>query len=95
MKEKIRFGIFETNSSSTHSMTMCTKEDYNKWAKGEKILDKWEHKLVDVSPSNFKDKRLYTMKRYNEEIEYETFYEEFETPSGDKVVAFGYYGYDG
>ena len=32
---KIRKGLFETNSSSTHSLTMCTKEDYGKWEKGE------------------------------------------------------------
>ena len=29
-----------------------------------------------------------------ENEDYETFKEEYETPSGDKVVAFGYYGYN-
>ena len=31
----IRKGTFETNSSSTHSLTMCTKEEYDKWIIGE------------------------------------------------------------
>ena len=31
----IRRGVFETNSSSTHSITMCSKEDYDKWERGE------------------------------------------------------------
>lgn len=32
---KIRKDLFETNSSSTHSLTMCPKEDYEKWKNGE------------------------------------------------------------
>lgn len=31
----VRQSIFETNSSSTHSLTMCMKETYEKWRKGE------------------------------------------------------------
>ena len=92
--KQIRRGVFETNSSSTHSITMCNKDDYSKWEAGKKLLDRWGRRLVDVSPENLEDEGLYTMKRYDNEIEYETFYKEFETPSGDKVVAFGYYGED-
>jgi len=35
----IRRGVFETNSSSTHSITMCSKEEYEKWESGEVLLD--------------------------------------------------------
>ena len=28
MKRKIRRGVFETNSSSTHSLTICTEEEF-------------------------------------------------------------------
>lgn len=28
---QIRRNIFETNSSSTHSLTICKREDYEKW----------------------------------------------------------------
>ena len=38
MKRQIRRGVFETNSSSTHSLTMCLKSDYDKWTKGEVLL---------------------------------------------------------
>jgi hypothetical protein len=31
MKKQIRRGVFETNSSSIHSLTMCTKSDYDRW----------------------------------------------------------------
>lgn len=31
MKRQIRRGVFETNSSSVHSLTMMSREDYNKW----------------------------------------------------------------
>ena len=31
MKRQIRHGVFETNSSSVHSITMCTKNEFNEW----------------------------------------------------------------
>ena len=31
MKRQIRQGVFETNSSSTHSLTMMMKSDYERW----------------------------------------------------------------
>lgn len=37
MKKQIRYGVFETNSSSIHSLTMCMEEQYNEW-RGGKVL---------------------------------------------------------
>lgn len=34
MKIQYRLGVFETNSSSTHSLTMCSLVDYKKWKAG-------------------------------------------------------------
>lgn len=31
----IRRNTFETNSSSTHSITMCSESDFDKWKNGE------------------------------------------------------------
>ena len=31
MKKQIRRGVFETNSSSVHSLTMCMESDYDRW----------------------------------------------------------------
>lgn len=39
---QIRRNVFETNSSSTHSITMCAKYDYDRWKNGEVYLnDGW------------------------------------------------------
>ena len=35
----IRMGTFETNSSSTHSIAICTKDQYEKWTKGKLYLN--------------------------------------------------------
>lgn len=32
---QVRKSVFETNSSSTHSLIMCEQSDYDKWANGE------------------------------------------------------------
>lgn len=51
----IRRNVFETNSSSTHTMTICMKSDYEKFKKGELVLsdDAWG---FDVEL----DKQFYT-----------------------------------
>ena len=38
MKKQIRCGVFETNSSSTHSITMCMDSDYDRWEEDELYL---------------------------------------------------------
>ena len=40
MKRQVRRGVFETNSSSTHSLTMCLQSDYDRWTSGEVLLFK-------------------------------------------------------
>lgn len=44
--KQIRRGVFETNSSSVHSITMCMKSDYDKWKNGEVYWDRWGDKFV-------------------------------------------------
>lgn len=39
MTIQIRRGVFETNSSSTHSLTICAKEDYDNWKSGKVYLN--------------------------------------------------------
>lgn len=56
MKKIIRKGTFETNSSSTHSLTLCTKETYEQWKKGELLFDEWEEKFV--KPLNYSEEEL-------------------------------------
>lgn len=46
MKTIIRQGTFETNSSSTHSMTIVMAEDYDKFRKGELLINTYHEKIV-------------------------------------------------
>ena len=41
MKRQIRRGVYETNSSSTHSLTMCSEEEFEQWENGELLFDEW------------------------------------------------------
>ena len=116
----IRKNTFETNSSSTHSITMCMESDYEKWKNGEMYWHRWNDELVSkeeveeeflkentgVSKEdpdfkdkleeylNDDDKTYYTYEEFNDYdyIEYETYVDKYNTPNGDTVVAFGYYG---
>lgn len=46
MKIQIRRGVFETNSSSVHSITVCSQDDYDKWIKGDMVYDSIENILI-------------------------------------------------
>lgn len=113
----IRIGTFETNSSSTHSITMCMESEFLKWKNGEMYWNRWNDELVpketveeeflkentgvSKEDPDFKDKleeylndddkTYYTYEEFNY-IEYETYVDKYNTPNGDTVVAFGYYG---
>lgn len=103
MKEVIRRGIFETNSSSVHSITMCSDDEYNKWKNGELYFDRYAKEFVEKSEEIEKEREeaaKYTQYLTYEEfhdrdyIEYETFHKEHTASSGETIHAFGYYGYD-
>jgi|GEM_PF-5700764 hypothetical protein len=97
--KQVRRSVFETNSSSTHSITICTEDEYEKFKRGELMYDSWGEKLVPKSSiltegedgqyctyENLGDNRWYSLDVYSHR---------FTTPSGDKMVAFGTYGRDG
>ena len=46
MKRQIRCGVFETNSSSVHTLTVCSKKEYEAWKRGELLYDRWNETLV-------------------------------------------------
>lgn len=117
MKKQIRRGVFETNSSSVHSLTMCTAEEYRKWEDGEVLHWNWKDKFAtrdeiiaelknspwmrnvnwddeDAVNDVFSDEGIKTCEEYFENEWFETFKQRYTTPSGDEVVAFGYYGHD-
>ena len=133
MKRQIRRNVFETNSSSTHSLTLILKSDYDKWDKENGFLftgSGWcypegnkpqkDHvytkeeaiefeKLSKYPPKDDFDwddedavlEMLHDNEWFDSDYywnyyceEYETFEDTITTPSGDEVIAFGYYGYD-
>ena len=94
MKRQVRIGVFETNSSMTHSLTICTAEDYDRWEKGELLLDRYSDKFVNKSDIKEDDEDYLTEEEFYNSEYLETFYREFTTPSGDRMVAFGNYGND-
>ena len=137
MKRQIRRGVFETNSSSTHSLTMCSEDEFEAWKRGELLFKRWEEKFVKPTQLSDNDKRDaeeeygytkddywkdwddlsseekekwyakyatthnlkdYSAKTYDEYMrngDLETFVQRYTSKSGDKIVAFGEYGYDG
>lgn len=130
MKRQIRRGVFETNSSSTHSLTMCLKSDYDKWVNGELLLytgwgygypedyqPKENHfytkeQVIEFEKSSYyppsddmnwnseeaeehlRERDWCTYENYDNDY-LEWFEDTFTTPSGEIVMAFGQYGYDG
>lgn len=124
---QVRHSVFETNSSSTHSLTMCLKFDYEAWKQGAVYLNNgggWgsysnkaevlfvtREDIIEILTNNkyptdtdlsaltdndFDDwlrDNASGFQRFDDHgDDYETFKKEFTTPSGDVVVAFGYYG---
>lgn len=90
--KQIRRGVFETNSSSTHSITICTEEEFEKSKSGELVYDEWAGKLIPADSEDAEDCRTWDTLGGGY---LETYVESFTTPSGDNMVAFGTYGYDG
>lgn len=135
---KIRQGVFETNSSSTHSLTMMMKEDYLRWKDGNYMYTERIGYCFPINPELAPtENEVYTPeevcaflmndKYFVEDDEtfaaigaptpetleqylpceygfdtaddgserLEDYYDEFTTPSGETIVAFGQYGYEG
>ena len=91
----VRKNVFETNSSSTHSLCICTEEEYEKFKNGDMMYDDYNEELQFVSDKELEEDK-YRYKSYDSMGDYLEYYEHrFTTPSGDKMVAFGEFGYDG
>ena len=98
----VRRGVFETNSSSTHSITMCSENEYDKWENGELLLDRYDKVLMTkeeckkMCEEEGEDEcRYISYEQFWNDMDYETFEKSYTTKVGEKVIAFGYYGYDG
>jgi len=92
--KQVRHGVFETNSSSTHSLTMCSAEDFKKFEDGELMWDSYNDALVKQS-DDADNEDFQTYEQFFEDDYLESFEESYTTKSGDEIVAFGKYGRDG
>ena len=95
---QIRQGVFETNSSSTHALAICTQEEWDKLKSGEYLVNEWE--ITDMISNddpkvvNEWETQYVTYDELYNHSSYEFFTRHFKTPSGDEMVAWGYYGHD-
>ena len=94
---QIRNSVFETNSSSTHSLTIVSEEDFEKWKKGELVFDSYKDELIPI-PENSdledEDSEFKTFDQWDDFEYLESYERHYTTKSGDKIVVFGQYGND-
>lgn len=43
---KIRYGVFETNSSSVHSLIMCSDDEYKRFMNNELFYSRWSDAFI-------------------------------------------------
>lgn len=54
----IRNGLFETNSSSVHSLTMTSGVNYDKWVDGDVVYDENENEFITLDEAKTRYKIL-------------------------------------
>lgn len=52
--EIVRRGVFETNSSNTHSITLCSKNNYDRWRNGEILFSPWYNTFIEDIENYYK-----------------------------------------
>jgi hypothetical protein len=82
---QIRRNVFETNSSSTHSIAFATKSEFEKWSNGELLYkDGWRDKsrfmtedeaIADIKSSKYYNGELDDISTISKEEIYEIFRE--------------------
>ena len=89
MNKQIRQGVFETNSSSTHSITIVDKEDYDKWENGEVWLrnDGWNEIKEFLPVDEAIDKNIEHLKQNYDDITDELIANYKRTKNLDEAIA--------
>lgn len=89
----IRIGVFETNSSSTHSISIMTKEEYENWEDNSNIK---YNPYEDVFRENEEEEDdLFTYDQYVEDEYLEVDINHYTTKSGEEIVIICKHGYNG
>ena len=70
---QVRNNIFETNSSSVHSITICPEDEFEKWKNGELLFDRYNDELISLKKAEeLREEMRIDRRRYGySEDEYE------------------------
>lgn len=55
MKKQVRIGVFESNSSSTHSITIVKADDFDKWRNGELMFDRLNDEFIEATQTKIEE----------------------------------------
>lgn len=89
---QIRIGVFETNSSSTHTLVVCTDEELEKWKKGEMVYEYGEG-LIPLDYSNISsDGEVFEVFMDDDELEIDI--HTYVTKEGENLTIFCKHGYN-
>jgi len=93
---QVRNNIFETNSSSVHTLVICTEDEFKKFNNDELCLDDWNDILVSFNKHDNGNRFLSSDEFFEDKgfDHYLEHYEEHREINGIKIVVFGRYGYD-
>lgn len=104
---QIRFGTFETNSSSTHSLVIGTPEQIEKWENGELFINYYDDYATEFKTKEELDEMAETEEYFSredwkngEEWDEATEYLDHDsqiitTPNGEQLSIVCAYGRDG
>lgn len=65
IKTQIRRGVFETNSSSTHSISLVTEDYWEKWQKGKVLYCDYEDSFKTIE--ELEEMLKISIEEYNEQ----------------------------
>lgn len=96
MRRNIRYGVWETNSSLSHSLIIMSKDEYDTLMKMDEDdnykWDTWDEKWITAEKASIVDddwdEWRYRDSYFDEEAEYEVKF--YTTEHGDKVVGISY-----
>lgn len=81
---QIRNSVFETNSSSTHSLNICTKQTWLDWKEGKLLYCPYSNRFIDNYLLS-EDKKMARLKEYYETKVKKEFYKEFQDLSKTEI----------
>lgn len=70
MKTQIRRGVFETNSSSVHTLAITTSTDWDRFEKGELLMKGYPYDISFVDANSVDKEQVFTTDKYDDDEYY-------------------------